>query len=84
MAEIVRLRDEEGSTYRAISNSVERRICECDGRQFRQPAFFKRKWTASKCRRAYLAQKRIVDEELARDGHAPVSDELLARLPWPV
>lgn len=84
MAEIVRLRDEERLAYQAISDSVERRICELDGRQFRQSAFFKRKWTPSKCRRAYLAYRRIVAEELARDGHGPVSYELLATLPWPV
>ncbi len=84
MAEIVRLRDEEGLTFQAISDSVEQRICEYDGRRFRQSAFFKRKWTPSKCRRAYLAYKRIVEEELARDGHGPVSYELLATLPWPV
>ncbi len=63
MAEIVRLRDEEGRTWQTISDSVERRLCEYDGRQFRQSAFFKRKWAPSKCRRAYFAYKRILKEE---------------------
>ena len=85
MAEIARLRDEEDWAWQAISDSVERRICECEGHQFRRSAFFKRQWTPSKCRRAYCAYKRILQEEgRARDGHDPVSDELLANLPWPM
>ena len=63
MAEIARLRDEKGWAWQAISDSVERCICQHEGRQFRQSAFFKRKWTPSKCRRAYLAYKRILQEE---------------------
>jgi hypothetical protein len=63
MAEIVRLHDEEGFTYSAISDSVEQRLCEYEEREFRRSAFFKRKWTPSKCRRAYFAYERILEEE---------------------
>jgi hypothetical protein len=63
MAEIARLRDEKGWTWQTISDSVERRLCESDGRQFRKSAFFKRKWGPSKCRRAYSAYKRILEAE---------------------
>ncbi len=66
MAEIVRLRDEKGRTWQTISDSVERRLCEYDGRQFRESTFFKRKWGPSKCRRAYIAYKRILEEEGGR------------------
>jgi hypothetical protein len=66
MAEIARLRDEKGWTWQTISDSVERRLCESDGRQFRQSAFFKRKWSPSKCRRAYSAYKQILEEEESR------------------
>jgi hypothetical protein len=63
MAEITRLRDAEGWSFEAISDSIEQRICQSDGRQFRDSAFFKRKWSPSKCRRAYFAYKRILEEE---------------------
>jgi hypothetical protein len=63
MAEITRLRDEEGWSFEAISDSIEQRICEREGRQFRDSAFFKRKWSPSKCRRAYFAYERILEEE---------------------
>jgi len=63
MAEITRLRDAEGWSFEVISDSIEQRICQSDGRQFRDSAFFKRKWTPSKCRRAYFAYKRILEEE---------------------
>ena len=84
MAEIARLRDEKRLCFQRISDEIEQQVCRCDGRRFRQSAFFRRKWTPSKCRRAYLAYKRILDEEMARDGRDPVSDEFLASLPWPV
>ena len=74
----------EGRAWQAISDSVEQRICECDGRDFKDSAFFKKEWGPSKCRRAYLAHKRVLEEEMARDGRDPVSDEFLANLPWPV
>jgi hypothetical protein len=35
MAEIVRLRDEKGWTWQTMSDSVEQRACQSDGRQFR-------------------------------------------------
>ena len=63
MAEIVRLYDEEGFSYSAISDLVERRLCEYEGREFRNSAFVKREWGPSKCRRAYYAHKRILEEE---------------------
>jgi hypothetical protein len=49
--------------YPSISDSVEQRICQFDGRQCKDFAFFKRKWPSSKCRRAYLAYERILEEE---------------------
>jgi hypothetical protein len=62
----LRVRDEKGRTWQTISDSVERRLCESDGRQFGDSDFFERKWPPSKCRRAYLAYKRILREEGGR------------------
>ena len=66
MTEIVHLHDEEGFSYSAISDSVKRRPCEYQGREFRNSAFVKREWGPSKCRRAYFACKRILEEEVSR------------------
>jgi len=63
MAEIVHLHDEEGFSYSAISDSVERRLCEYEGREFKDSASFKRKWAPSKCRRAYFTYQRILQAE---------------------
>ena len=63
MAEIVHLHAEEGFGDSAISDSVERRLCKYEGREFRNSAFVKREWGPSKCRRAYFAHQGILQAE---------------------
>ena len=61
MAEIVRRRDASES-FEWISEHIERRMCELDGRTYKNSAFFKRKWTKGKCWRAYRAWQEIQAE----------------------
>ena len=34
LSEIVRLRDEKGMTWQEVSDSIEKRLCEYEGREF--------------------------------------------------
>jgi hypothetical protein len=63
MAEIVRLRDEKGLTFEAISDQIEGKTCRHEGRPLQDPVWGKRKWPLQKCHRAYHAYKRILQEE---------------------
>ena len=63
MAEIVRLRDEKGMTWQEVSDSVEKRLCEYEGREFSQSIFFRRKWRWDKRRRGYHAYKQFLAEQ---------------------
>jgi hypothetical protein len=63
MAEIVRLRDQRGWTWNAISESIESRLCEYEGRELPDGIWRRRKWPFQKCHRAYHAYKRILQEE---------------------
>ena len=58
MAEIVRQRD-AGKSFEWISEHIERRMCELDGRSYKNSAFFKRQWTKQRCGRAYRAWQEI-------------------------
>ncbi len=78
MAEIVRQRD-AGESFEWISEHIERRMCELDGRTYKKSAFFKRQWTKGKCWRAYRAyrawQEIQAEQERRRasDDHDPAS-----------
>lgn len=63
MAEIQRMREQEGATFQQISDSIEERMCRYDGRNFRKSAFFKRKWTMDKCRRLYYAWLGLISQQ---------------------
>ena len=63
MAEVVRLRDEEGWTWQEISDSIESRLCEYEGREMPDGVWRKRKWPFQKCHRAYHAYRRILHQE---------------------
>jgi ethanolamine utilization microcompartment shell protein EutL len=63
MAEIVRLRDEKGWTWHQISDSIESRLCDYEGRELPDGIWRKRKWSFQKCHRTYAAFKRILQEE---------------------
>ncbi len=75
MAEVVRQRDASES-FDWISPHIERRMCELDGRTYKNSAFFKHKWTKAKCWRAYRAWQEIQAEEQRRrasDDQDPAS-----------
>ena len=61
MAEIVRQRD-AGESFEWISRHIEKRMCELDGRIYKNSAFFKRQWTKQRCWRAYRAWQEIQAE----------------------
>jgi hypothetical protein len=63
MREVYRQRNEEGRSYRQISEAIEKRICQVEGRPYKKSPFYPRRWTAQKCHRAYLAWKRILRDE---------------------
>ena len=66
MADIARLRDEKGMTWQEVSDSIEKRLCEYEGREFSQSVFSKREWRWEKCRRGYHAYKQILAEQEQR------------------
>lgn len=58
--EIVRLRDTTGISFKLISDNIERRLAEHEGRTFSMSEFYKRTWGPKKCERAYAAEKAIL------------------------
>ena len=79
MAEIVRLRDDQGMTWQEVSDKIEQDLCTHEGREFNPSVFVKRKWSWEKCRRGYEAFKRFLTEQAQRasDGTAITNSEPL-------
>jgi hypothetical protein len=63
MAEIVYLRDEKGWTWDQISESIESRLCEYEGRPFNDGVWRRRVWSFQRCHNAYHRYKQILQEE---------------------
>ena len=75
MGLIVRLRDEEGMTYKAISDYIEDRIAQ---KEKRSPIPFydrgKRKWPDGRCHKAYFAEKKLREQALSNPELAAVQE----------
>ena len=70
MKAIDRLRDQQQMSWEDISDQIEREVCRSEERQFKDSAFFKRKWPWHKCKRAYYAWRQIPAEE----GRSDIED----------
>jgi hypothetical protein len=70
MQEIARLRDEEGLSWRKISDLIEQQLCCRQGRPFTKSAFADRMWPYYGRMRAYKAWKKLLEESAQQSGTA--------------
>ncbi len=62
MQRIVQLRDDEGQSFEQISDAIEERFAEAEGRKPLSPAHPDRQWKRQECHKAYQREKLYQEE----------------------